>query len=76
MHTQFCNITLFQKSVLNMGVTLYKYLPSNIKKLDNFIRFRKEMKPTWLTDSFYTIEAFLKFKLVELGWFINRNIIM
>jgi len=31
-HTQFCNTSLFQKSVLNMHVKLYKYLPSNIKK--------------------------------------------
>ena len=34
----------FQVSVLNMSVKLYKYLPSKIKKLDNFNRFRKEVK--------------------------------
>ena len=32
LHTQFCNTFLFQ----NMGVQLYKYLPSKIKKLENF----------------------------------------
>jgi hypothetical protein len=32
LHTQFCNASLFQKSVMNMGVKLYKYLPSKIKK--------------------------------------------
>jgi hypothetical protein len=33
LHTQFCNTYLFQKSVINMGVKLYTYLPSKIKKL-------------------------------------------
>jgi hypothetical protein len=28
LHTQFCNTALFQKSVLNTGVKLYKNLPS------------------------------------------------
>jgi len=41
LHTQFCSTTLFQKSVLNMGVKLYKHLPSKTKKLDNFNGFRK-----------------------------------
>jgi len=43
LHTQFCDTSLFQKSVLNVGVKLYKYLPSKIKKLENFNRFRKEV---------------------------------
>ena len=60
LHTQFCNITLFQKSVLNMGVKLYNFLPSKIKKLDDFNRFKKEVKSAWLNNSFYTIEEFLQ----------------
>jgi hypothetical protein len=43
LHTQFCYTTLFQVSVLNRGVKLYKYLPSKIKKLDNIV-LRKEVK--------------------------------
>jgi hypothetical protein len=46
LHTQFCNTALFQKSVLNTGVKLYTYLPSKIKKLDNFNHFRKEVELT------------------------------
>jgi len=56
LRTQFCNTTVFQKSVLNMGVRLYKNLPSKIKKLDNINRFRQELKSAWLKYSFYTIE--------------------
>jgi len=32
LHTKFCNISLFQKSVLNMDVKLYKYSTLKIKK--------------------------------------------
>jgi hypothetical protein len=43
LHTQLRNTSLFQKSVINTGVKLYKYLPSKIKKLENFNCFRKEI---------------------------------
>jgi hypothetical protein len=42
LHTQSRNTSLLQKSVLHMGVRLYKHLPLKIKKLDNFNRFRKK----------------------------------
>jgi len=45
--------------VLNMAVKLCKYLPLKIKKLDNFNRFRKEVKLAVLNNSFYTFEEFL-----------------
>ena len=63
MHTQFFNTTLFQKSVLNVGVKFYKYLPLKIKKLYNFNRFRREVKSASLNNSFYMIEG-SKFKSV------------
>ena len=59
LHTQFCTTSLFQKNVLNMAVKLCKYLPLKIKKLDNFNRFRKEVKLAVLNNSFYTFEEFL-----------------
>ena len=62
LHTQFCNTTLFQKIVLNMGVDLYKYFLSKIKKLDNFNCFRKEVKLALLKNSFYVLEEFLQAK--------------
>jgi hypothetical protein len=59
LHTQFCNTTLFQKGVLNMGIKVYKHLPSKIKKSDNLNHFRKEVKSALLNNLFYTIEEFL-----------------
>jgi hypothetical protein len=41
LHTKFCSTTLFQKSLLNMGVKLYRHLPSKIKKVDKFILEQK-----------------------------------
>jgi hypothetical protein len=43
-HTQFCNTSLFQNSVIHMGVRLYNYFPKKIKKLEHFNCFRKEVK--------------------------------
>jgi hypothetical protein len=47
-----------------MGVKLYKYLPSKIKILDSFNRFRKEVKTVVLYNSLYVTEEFLQLKLV------------
>jgi hypothetical protein len=59
---QFCNTSLFQKSVLNMGVKLYKFLPSKITKLKNINCFRKEEKLVLMKNLFHTLEEFRKTK--------------
>jgi hypothetical protein len=64
VHTQSCNTSLLQNSVLHMSVGLYKCLPLQFKKLDNFNHFIKEEKSTLLTNSFYTLEQSLQAKLV------------
>jgi hypothetical protein len=43
-----------------MGVKLYKYLPSKIKKLENFNHFRKEVKLALLSNLLYTLEEFFQ----------------
>ena len=53
-----------QKSVLYMGVRLYKHLSLKIKRLVNFNRFKKEVKLTSPNNSFNTLEEFLQAKLV------------
>ena len=47
-----------------MGVLLYKHLPMKIKKLDNFNRFRKEVKSALLKNLFHMLEEFLLANLV------------
>jgi hypothetical protein len=64
LHTQSRNTSLFQNSVLHMGIRLYKCLPLKIKKLDNFNQFRKDVKSTLLNNLFYTLVECLQAKLV------------
>ena len=59
-HTQSCNTSLLQKSLLYMGARLYKHLPLRIKKLDNCNQFRKEVKSILLNNTFYTLEEYLQ----------------
>jgi hypothetical protein len=47
-----------------MGVKFYKYLPSKIKKMENFNYFRKEIKLILLKNSFNTLEEFYQAKSV------------
>ena len=63
-HTQSRNKSLLQKSVLHVGVRLYKSSPLRIKKLDKFNRFRKEVKSILLNNSFYILEEYLQAILV------------
>jgi hypothetical protein len=58
-------IFVLKKSVLNMGVKLYKNLPSKIKKLENSNHFRKELNLSFLSNSFSELEEFLQAKSVQ-----------
>jgi len=64
LHTQSCNTSSPQKSVLHMGVKLYKCLPLTIKKMDGIEKFRREVKSILLNETFYTSEEFLQAKLM------------
>jgi predicted enzyme involved in methoxymalonyl-ACP biosynthesis len=60
LHTQPHITSLLQKSVLHMGVRLYKHLPLRIKKLEKCKQFRKEVKSILLNNMFYTLEEYLQ----------------
>jgi hypothetical protein len=47
-----------------MGVKLHEYLPSKIKKMENFNSFIKEMELVILKNSFYMLEEFYQSKSV------------
>jgi len=53
-----------KKSVLHMGVKLYKCLPLRIKKMDSLKQFRREVKLILLKETFYTLGEFLQAKLM------------
>jgi hypothetical protein len=62
MYTRQCNTVLYQKRVVNMGIKLFNKLPLQIKQLDNYKSFKREVKTFLLYNSFYTIEEFLNFE--------------
>ena len=58
VHVQQCNTTLYQKSVLNMGIKLYNKLLIQIKQLDTYKSFKKEVKTFLAHKADYTMEEF------------------
>ena len=45
-----------------MGIKLFNKLPIQIKQLDDYKGFKREVKNFLLCNSFYTIEEFLHFE--------------
>ena len=58
LHTRHCSTVLYQKSVTNMGIKLFNKLSIQIKQLDDYKGFKREVKNFLLCNSFYTIEEF------------------
>jgi len=44
LHIQPCRTSLFQKSVINIGIKLFNHLSTELKQLDDFNQFKKEVK--------------------------------
>ena len=58
LYQQYCNTSNYQKSALNMGTKLFNKLPTQMKHLDNYNIFKKELKNFLLVNSFYTLAEF------------------
>ena len=56
IHIQSYNTDLYKRSVINMGSKLYNKLPGNIKEIDRYKIFKKELKSLLLLHSFYLVE--------------------
>ena len=59
LHTRHCSTVLYQKSVTNMSIKLFNKLPIQIKQLDDYKSFKREVKTFLICNSFYTIVEFL-----------------
>ena len=44
LHTCYCSTVLYQISVTNMGIKFFNKLPIQIKQLDNYKGFKRDMK--------------------------------
>ena len=61
LHTERCNTTVFQKTVVNMGIKLHNRLSVRRKTMKDFRIFKKGLKCLFLNNYFYTIIEFLQF---------------
>ena len=50
LHIQLCRTSSFQKSVINTGIKLFNHLSTELKQLDDFNQFRKEVKNSYGTN--------------------------
>jgi len=62
LHTRHCSTILYQTSVTNMSIKLFNNLPIQIKQLDDYKSFKRELKTFLVCNSFYTIEEFLHYE--------------
>ena len=59
LHIKPCNTNLYTKSVINMGIRLYNKVPIHIKKLEECIPYKREMKSFLIDHAFYSVLEFL-----------------
>ena len=62
LHIRHCSTALYQKSVRNTGIKLYNKLPKQLKQIDDYKDFKKQVKNFLLHNVFYTFEEFLHIK--------------
>jgi hypothetical protein len=55
---------LWQNSVLNMAIRIYKKLLERIRILNSFRCFKKEVKLLLISSTFYSIDEFLKSEIL------------
>jgi hypothetical protein len=58
LHIQSCRTSLFQKSMINIGIKLINYLPAELKQLRNFQQFRKKLKSFLLNKPLYSLKEY------------------
>jgi hypothetical protein len=63
IHIQSYKADLYKRSVINMGSKLYNKLPDNIKEIESYKTFRKQLKSFLLRHAFYSVEEFVALQL-------------
>jgi hypothetical protein len=54
-----CNTSLYKKSMVNMSIRLHNSLPSELKELGDFKKFKRALKSFLLNNPFYSLSEFL-----------------
>ena len=58
LHACYCSTILYQRSVTNISIKLFKKFQVQTKQLDNYNGFKREVKTFFFNNSFYMIEEF------------------
>lgn len=58
LYIQPCNIDRCKKSVINTGIKIYNSFPLELKSIENFKVFKRELKNYLLHSAFYSIQEF------------------
>nr|AGM32821.1 hypothetical protein [Coptotermes formosanus] len=56
-----CNTSLYEKSVVNMSIRLHNSLPSELKVLGDFKKFKRALKSFLLYNPFYSLSEFFTY---------------
>jgi len=63
LHVPVANLAVFQKGVRYSGIKIYNHLPLTLKQLSPDIpKFKVALKRFILTNSFYTLEEYYRWK--------------
>ena len=67
LHTRHCSAILYQKSVTNMSIKLFNKLPIQIKQLDNYKSFKREVKTFLICNFFIQLKNFCTMRDVSIA---------
>ena len=59
LHIKTFNTNLYKKRIINMGIRLYNKVPICIKKLEEYIPYKRKLKSFLIDHAFYSVEEFL-----------------
>jgi len=59
LYIKTCNINLYIKSVINMGIRLHNKVPNNIRKLEENKPYKRELKSFLIEHTFYSLEEYM-----------------
>jgi len=59
LHIKTCNTNLYKKSIINIGIRLCNKVPIHIKKLEEYVPYKRKLKSFLIDHAFYSVEEFL-----------------
>jgi len=55
LHIKLFNTIVYKKSAINVGIQLYNNVPINIKKMEEYKQYKRELKSFLIDHVFYSV---------------------